>query len=102
MEEYLWRNNCMHQYRLGADLLEGISAEKDLGVLVDSSAMSQQCALEAKANGIRGCIKNSMASRLREVILPSCSILVRPHWSTVSSSGLPISRQGTSCRGLQR
>jgi len=28
------RNNRMHQYRLGADLLERSSVKKDLGVLV--------------------------------------------------------------------
>lgn len=49
----------MHSVQAGrADQLEGISAEKNLGVLVDSSAMSQQCVL---------------ANRLREVILPLCS-----------------------------
>jgi len=41
---HLERNNCIHQYRSGADLLERSSAEKDLGVLVDNTlAVSQQC-----------------------------------------------------------
>ena len=63
----------MHQYRLGDDLLERSSEEKDLGVLVNNRlAMSQQCALVAnKANGILECIRKSMANRLREVIFAS-------------------------------
>ena len=53
----------MHQHRLGADLLEGSSSEKNLGVLVDSKLpLSQQCALVAeKANGILGCLRRSVA-----------------------------------------
>ncbi|PKU41724.1 pol- hypothetical protein [Limosa lapponica baueri] len=74
------RNNPMHQYRLGADLLESSSVEKDLGVLVGNRmTISQQCALMAKkAKGILGCIKKSVASRSREVILPLYFVLVRP------------------------
>lgn len=55
---HLGRNNRMYQYRLGDDLLERSSEEKDLGVLVDDRlTMSHQCALVAKrANGILVCI----------------------------------------------
>ncbi|GAB0185518.1 mitochondrial enolase superfamily member 1 [Grus japonensis] len=74
---HLGRNNPQHQYRLGVDLLGSSTAEKDLGVLVDNKlSMSQQCALVAKkANGILGCTEKSMASRLREILLPLYSAL---------------------------
>ncbi|KFV77857.1 hypothetical protein N308_04818, partial [Struthio camelus australis] len=77
---HLGRKNPVQQSRLGADLLESSSAEKDLGVLMDNKlSMRQQCALVAKkANGMLGCMRQSVASRWREVILPLSSALGRP------------------------
>ncbi|PKU45112.1 hypothetical protein llap_4563 [Limosa lapponica baueri] len=79
----LGRNKPMHQYRLGIDLLESSSAERDLKeqVLVDNMlTRSQQCVLRAKkTNGILVCIKKRVANRTTEVILPLYSALVRPH-----------------------
>jgi len=79
------QGNPKHTYRLGREWIESRSEEKDLRVLVDEKLnMTQQC-----ASCILGCIKRSMASRSREVILPLCSALVRHHvelciqlWST--------------------
>ena len=61
--------------------MEHSPAEKDLGVLMNGRLdMSQQHDLTAqKANCILGCIKRSVASRVREVVLPLCSALMRPH-----------------------
>ncbi|GAB0176161.1 hypothetical protein GRJ2_000081300 [Grus japonensis] len=78
---HVGRRNPKHNYRLGGEWIESNPEEKELGVLVDKKLnMSRQCVLAAhEASRILGCIKSSMTSRLREVILPLYSALVRPH-----------------------
>ena len=74
----LGHSNLHEQYNVGDKRIEHSPAIKDLRVLLDGKLdVSQQCA--QKANHILGCIKRSVASRLRELIPPFCPTLVRCH-----------------------
>jgi len=78
---HLGQGNPCYQYRLGDKGIERSPAKKDLEVLLDEELdTSHQRALAAqKANCILGCIKRSVASTLREMILLLYSTLVRSH-----------------------
>ena len=75
------QGNPTYVYRLGEELLESSPAKKDLRALVDAKLnMSQQCALATQqANGVLGSIRRVTANRVKEMIVPICSALVRPH-----------------------
>ncbi|KAK4829840.1 LOW QUALITY PROTEIN: hypothetical protein QYF61_006850 [Mycteria americana] len=67
--------NPWYQYRLGDEGIESSPVEKDLGCWW----MKSWTRASTKANPILGCIKRSVASRSREMILPLYSALLRPH-----------------------
>ena len=55
----------------------------------DRVTRSQQRALGAQASEILGCMRRSVGSRAREVLLPLCSALGRPHLESWVQSWAP-------------
>ncbi|PKU44221.1 hypothetical protein llap_5481 [Limosa lapponica baueri] len=65
---YLGWNNVQYQYRLGDEWIKSSPARNNSGIMTDEKLdVSWQCV--QKGNGSMDCIKQSMASRLTEVII---------------------------------
>jgi len=78
---HMGQDNPKHKYRLDGEWIESGPEQKDLGMVVDEKLnMTWNCAPAAqKASHTLGCIKSSMTSRVRVVILCLYSALTRPN-----------------------
>jgi len=78
---HMGKGNRKFEYNIGGVTLRASEEERDLGVIMHSSAKpSRQCVEAAKrANRILGMIKRTIVSREQDVILRLYKSLVRPH-----------------------
>ena len=87
--------------RNGDEWTESSTEEKDLGVLTNKKInMREQCVLAAeRPKHILGCIKRSAASRVRKVIIPIYSTVVRSHVQYCPALG-PQPQEGHGAVGM--
>lgn len=71
---HLYGGNPHYQYKLGDERTVHRPAKKDLRILIDGKLNMSQ-----KINHMLGCMKRSMTSGSREVILLFYSVLVRTY-----------------------
>lgn len=94
----------MHGGREGSYHLDSSFAKKYLMVLVaNKSNMIQQCTLAAKrANKLIDCIRKSIVSRPKVMILPLCSASVRHSRSTEARPGIPSRKRTMTYWNISR
>ena len=75
------KNNENRDYRMQGVILERVTQEKDLGVVIDMGGkQAAQCqAAIGKANGVFGCIRRGIIYKSKEVMLTLYRNLVKPH-----------------------
>ena len=75
------KNNKHRDCRMQGVILEHVTQEKDLGVVIDMGGkQAAQCqAAVGKANRVLGCIQRGIIITSKEVVLTLYRNLVRPH-----------------------
>ena len=78
---HIGSKNVKFQYRMSDNILESVSEEKDLGVIVTEDLKpDKQCTKAvSKANKMLGFISRNFEYKSQDIILPLYKSLVRPH-----------------------
>ena len=102
---HLGLGNPQYQYRLGRkNGLRAALRRRTWGCWLDEKLNMDpaMCSAAQKANCILGCIKRSVTSRSREVILPLYSALLRPHLQYCIQLWAPNIRRTWTCWSRSR
>ena len=88
-------NNVKSEYTLGDQVLESVTMERDLGILIqDNLKVSEQCAKVVKTcNRILGMIKRSFTYRSPCMIVTLYKSLIRPHLEYCVQAWRPYLKQ---------
>ena len=96
---HVGRHNPRHQYTMGGSNLETTTAERDIGVIVNSELKpSDQCAKAAKtANAVLGQISRAFHYRDRWTFVRLYKLYVRPHLEFAAPAWSPWTAADTEC-----
>ena len=77
---HLGSQNTRQQYTLNGQILEAITEEKDLGVIVDNQLTfrTQAASAAKRANRVLSCIRRTIKYKEQDMIIPLYNALVRP------------------------
>ena len=94
------KNNKNRDYRMQGVILERITQEKDLGVVIDmggNQAAQGQAAI-GKANRVLGCIQRGITYKSKEVVLTLYRNLMRATSRILCAVLVTTTQEGHRCR----
>ena len=94
------KNNENRDYRMQGVILECVTQEKDLGVVIDMGGkQAAQCqAAFGKANRVLGCIRRGIIYKSKEVALTLCRNLVRAKFRILCAVLVTTVPEGHRCQ----
>ena len=94
------KNNENRDYRMQGVILERVTQEKDLGVVIDMGAkQAAQCqAAKGKANWVLGCIQRGINYKSKEVVLTLYRNSVRTTCRILCAILVTTTQEGHRCQ----